>query len=237
MTLTLEQLQRLHLEDGIISTDELEPEFETGFDPSADRQLRKDVRAALLSIEAPRIVDAVMTKVGRTTLPVGDSIREETPAFDGFSSSVMGQIGHENSVAEGFPDALVAEAGEFQSVWPQVAEAIGVESGAPLGGLIREAIVSESGFQERGWAAGSSRPWLVPATAGVLIAAAAALLIWVGTTSPAVQDVAEKIASGPVDIEALEVGAANAVQVLQRGEDEPTIILIEQKPDGQEATE
>ena len=178
-----------------------------------------------------------MKRVGATSLPVGASIRDEASGLDGFSSSVMGEIGLGNHGVTEFHDALIAEAGEIQSVWPQVAEAIGVDSGATLGGLLREAVASESAFQEGGWNVQASRPWLFPATAGVLIAAAAALLIWVGTTSPAVQDVAEKIASGPVDIEVLEVGAANAVQVLQRGEDEPTIILIEQKLDAQGTTE
>ena len=40
----------------------------------------------------------------------------------------------------------------------------------------------------------------------------------------------------PVDIEALEVGAASAVQVLQMGEEAPTIILIEEEDVASEAT-
>ena len=101
-----------------------------------------------------------------------------------------------------------------------------MESRASLGDLFRNAIVDEAAYTEPLNDRGEWYRWRVPAVAGVLVAAAAALLLWVSGSSTTAQDMAEKIAEGPVQIEHLDVGAANAVRVLQLGDDSPTIILI-----------
>ena len=237
MTLTPEQLHRLRMEDGLVPESARNSAEELPFDPDADVHLRQQLRTLLMPPTVPPIAGAVMARIAAGNVPVGEAIREQAEEEVHLSRAVMGSLGAANNLGERYRAALRAEAGDLGSVWPDVAMAIGVESGSSIGDLLRGAVADEADFGEVVTGMAPQVRWRIPAVAGVLVAAAAALLLWVGSASTTAKDVAEKIAEGPVHIEHLDVGAANAVQVLQFGEDSPTIILLkdsdEQKGEGE----
>lgn len=234
MTLTPAQIHRLQYEDGLVPLDTLGSIEALAFDPAADVRLRAELRHALAPIEIPSVVDAVMRRIDGDKLPVKESVEQSSLEPGSVSAAVMGKLGVGEGIGHQVREALTIEAGTPDSVWPGVAAAIGADVGVTVGDLLRSAVEEEAGFRGQGWGRAAPRRWWVPATAGVLIAAAAALLLWVGSNGSSVQDVAEKITAGPVDIEALDVGTANAVRVLDLGKEDPTIILIEevQAPEG-----
>ena len=223
MTLSQAQIERLKLEDGLIDS----PCPGLDFDPDADRILRAQVREVLLPSTVPKLADSVMRRIGVLPIPVADSIDEEAPGTQRVADAVMEHLNVRDSVPVDLKAAVFTESGEMESVWPAVATAIGADVQPSLGAMLRGAVEQESGAVPHMDGMGRRRPWMIPAAAGVVVAAAAALLLWVGSQSPGPERMAEKAATGPVDIEALDVGAANAVQVLQMGEEAPTIILVQ----------
>jgi len=223
------ELARLHVEDGLMAVSELDEESLKAFDPDVDALFRATVREALRPPVSPSIVHDVMGRIGTVVPPVADAVRTEADASASVVGAVMDRIGVASNPGRMLGEAIRVEGGELDSVWPGVAAAIGADVGIDLGGLLRGAIEEESEHMPVGWGSAARPRWVIPAAAGVVIAAAAALLLWVSSTGTGGSSVVEKIAEGPVDIEALEVGAASAVQVLQLGEDAPTIILIEEE--------
>ncbi len=228
MTLTPAEISRLHAEDGLMSTSDIEALDGIDFDPQADARFRSQLRSALRPPTSPPIVDDVMRRIGRLGTPVAEEVESEASGMDSLAGAVMAELGVATNPARMVSSAVREEAGTPESVWPGVASAIGADVGLELGSMLRGAIEEESEHRSIGWMSAPRQRWTFPVAAGVVIAAAAALLLWVGSAGQDVQSVAEKLTEGPVDIEALEVGAASAVQVLQMGEDAPTIILIEE---------
>ena len=125
--------------------------------------------------------------------------------------------------------AIEEEAGEPESIWPAIAASVGADPGFDLGATLKGAIQSESAYQPAGWLV-TRPPWWRVGAVSVALAIAAALLLWVGSTGNKVTTMADAalqpILDAPVQIESLEVGAANLAQVLQFGEDAPTIIFV-----------
>jgi hypothetical protein len=229
VTLSPAELARLHVEDGLMDVSELEMGEGIDFDPSDDARFRADLRMALQPPTVPTIVHDVMRRLGQFEVPVADAVEAGAADSESVAGAVMAQIGGGGNPSRMLAAAIVQESGDVGSVWPGVAAAIGADVGVDLGSILRGAIADESAHMPVSWMSVPRQRWIVPAAAGVLLAAAAALLLWVGTGSSAVQSVAEKLAEGPVDIEALEVGAASAVQILQAGDDATTIMLIKEE--------
>ena len=233
LTLTPSQLERLRMEDGLTDFVSDATQSELCFDATADIALRRQVRHALWPTDVPNISDSVMRRIGVQGFPVRESVTDEIDESGSIADNVMNRLGTERPPHGGVQDAIGSESGHMESVWPAVAAAIGADVQTSAGALLRNAVGQEAGdagVRQGLW----TRPaWAIPTAAGVFLAAAAALLLWVGSQYTDADRMAEKVISGPVDIEALDVGAANAVQVLQMGEEAPTIILVE--PD--EATE
>jgi hypothetical protein len=237
VTLSPSEIIRLHLEDGLMAASELDVGATDGFDPAEDTYFRSAVRQALQPPSSPSIVNDVMRRVGTVGVPVSDALREEAEQGSSVAGAVMSKLGVTSHSGDMVGDAIRGESASPESVWPGVAAAIGADVGVDLGSLLRGAVEEEGNHIEAGWGDVSRPRWVVPAAAGVVIAAAAALLLWVGSGGIDTPSVVEKLVEGPVDIEALEVGAASAVQVLQLGDEAPTIILIEEgtvQPEGAE---
>ena len=237
MSLTKEQILRLHLEDGVLDSTATADVAGLDFNPDDDLLFRRSVRHVLRPAVVPSIVDAVMTRIGQPSVPVSDAIHDQSAPAHGIAAEVMGHLEAREPLAGQIRAALREEAGDFVGAWPGVAGAIGVEMDTGLGGILRGAVAGESGYQAIGWQTEAHRNWRVPTAVGVLFAAAAAFLIWVGSAGSTAKEVAEKFAAGPVDIEHLDVGAASAVQVLQADEDATTIILIREDAGSQEVGE
>jgi hypothetical protein len=229
VTLSPAELARLHVEDGLMDVSELEMGEDIDFDPADDARFRADLRMALQPPMVPTIVHDVMRRLGQFAVPIADAVEAGAANSQSVAGAVMAEIGVGGNPSRMLADAIAQESGAAASVWPGVAAAIGADVGFDLGSMLRGAIADESEHVAVGWMSMPRKRWIVPAAAGVLLAAAAALLLWVGTGSPAVQSVAEKLAEGPVDIEVLEVGAASTVQILQAGDDATTIMLIKEE--------
>ena len=230
LTLTHSQLERLRLEDGLVDSVSDVAESDLRFDPAADKALRRMVRQALLPSNVPTISELVMHRIGLEAVPLQESVTNEARESNPIADAVMNRLHPGRPVHLDLKAAIVEESGEIVRTWPVVAGAIGANVQTSLGGLIRDAVGQESGHDGVAQVVWRRPVWAVPAAAGLFLAAAAAILLWVGSQSSDPDRVAEKVIAGPVDIEALDVGAANAVQILQMGEEAPTIILVE--PDG-----
>ena len=237
MTLSPEQMLRLQMEDGIVEDESHGATAALGFDPQRDREFRQQLRRVLTPLEVPPLASRVMARIAACSVPVGDAIRDGAEGSLGVSRAVMGTLGIGMNLGEQYRTALITEAGEMDSVWPSVADAIGVDAGTSLADMLRGAIADEAAYGETMSDGAVPFGWRLPTTIGVVVAAAAALLLWIGATGTTAKHVAEKIAEGPVHIEHLDVGAANAVQVLQLGDEAPTIILIEDAAQQQEERE
>ncbi len=227
MTLTPEEIARLKAEDGLATREETaaRPVDEL----RADRALRRSLSAELVAGEAPTIADAVMRRLGHLPIHVADSVQTEadTPSF---AAAVMAELGTREAIGPRLRAELAAEAGEFESIWPAIAPAVGgALDDMPMGSLLKDAVRSEAAAEFDGVA------WLNPhrrwrfvgaAAVGVAFAAAAALLLYMGmgdATAPAMEATMGPILEAPVDIEAIEAGE---VEVLHFGEEAPTIIMI-----------
>ena len=200
MELTAYELARLRLEDGQGQRDDQALLSED--EQAADRLLREHLVWAFHAIDAPPLADAVMKRVGTFPLPVGGSIEDESENPN-LSSSVMGELGLGDGVGDLVREAVVDEAGPAPALWNDLCSSVGGTSLGGSSGLLRQAIQQESDpgfgsaqvFQAR-------RPWwAIGVAAGAVLAAAAALLLYMGfsvDSGPAVE-----ASMGP---EAMEVG-------------------------------
>lgn len=231
MELTELEMSRLRLEDGEGTEQDRSAVREAGLDISADQQLRITVRRALMSVETPSIAEKVMRRIGASSSPVGDAVRTETPPA--LADGVMAALGKQRPEA-GLADALRTEAGVPEPIWPRIASAVGGSVDGDFGSLLRAGIAAEGNFQPQGWLT-ARRKWAVGGAVAAF-AAAAALLLTVGSSSTQIPAMATAamgpILDAPVEIEDLEVGAASLVQVLQFGEDAPTIIFVSDDTQG-----
>ena len=232
MELTELELSRLRLEDGEGTDEDRAAVLEAGFDESADRELRVAVRRAIMDVKAPSFAANVMRRIGASSAPVGDAVRTETPSA--LADGVMAALGKQRPEA-GLGQALRAEAGEPEAMWPHIASAVGGNVDGDFGSLLRAGIAAEGNFQPQGWL-NARRKWAVGGVVAAF-AAAAALLLTIGSNSNQISTMATAtmtpILDAPVDIEDLEVGASNLVQVLQFGEDAPTIIFVSDDTQGE----
>ena len=228
MTLSPDEQARLLAEDGLAPAEVVEalPEAQV----RADQRFRRAVAAELRAVEAPTIADTVMRRLGHLPVHVGDSVQGEadTPSF---AAAVMAELGTRDALGPQLRSELAAEVGEFTSSWPAIAPAVGGaldEKG--MGSLLKDAVRHESAAEFDGvsWLNPGSQ-WRVAGTAamGLAFAAAAALLLYMGmgdTTAPAMEATMAPILEAPVDIEAIDAGD---VEVLQFGDQAPTIIMID----------
>ena len=228
MTLSSEEQARLLAEDGLASREAVKalPEAQV----RADRELRRAIAAELRAVEAPTIADTVMRRLGHLPVHVGDSVQgeAETPSF---AAAVMAELGTRDAIGPKLRAELAAEAGEFASIWPAIAPAVGGVAGElGMGLLLKGAVRHEAAAEFEGvsWLSQGSR-WRAAGTAaiGIAFAAAAALLLYMGmgdATTPSMEATMAPILEAPVDIEAIDAGD---VEVLQFGEQAPTIIMID----------
>ena len=226
MTLTDLEIARLRQEDGLGTAEDQRTLEEAGFDLEADRRLRSTVRAALMPHKAPSIAPHVMARIGVGDTAVAEALREQEPPS--IADKVMAAVGQRGGANCDVGGALRNEAGEPRPMWGSIAHAVGAEPGIDIGAALRAGIPEEGQFKAQGWLTPRRRWAIGGATAA--FAAAAALLLSVGAGSKTVAPLASAaitpILDAPVEIEALEVGAANLVQVLQFGADAPTIIFV-----------
>lgn len=217
---------RLRQEDGFGLPADETVLADAGIDWNEDARMRGALNRALEAPDAPGIADSVMRRIGQPRAGVGDALRDSSAPS--LSDSVMAAVGLSERPSALVAEGLRAEAGDIESLWPAIAPAVGAEVGFDIRSALREGVESEGQFSPQGWLAGKRR-WAVGGVA-VAFAAAAALLLAVGTDSmPAQQMTASTLApilDAPVEIESLEVGAASLVQVLQFGQEAPTIIFV-----------
>lgn len=228
MNLSPDERARLLAEDALASREECEarPPDEL----RADRSLRRALAAELVAVDAPSIAEAVMRRLGHLPVHVGESVEGEadTPSF---AAAVMAELGTQDALAPRLRAELTAEAGEFESIWPAIAPAVGgAMDDTSIGSLLKDAVRHESSadFDGVAWLTPGSR-WRVAGTAtlGIAFAAAAALLFYMGMgdpSAPAMEATMAPILEAPVDIETIDAGD---VEVLQFGDEAPTIIMID----------
>ena len=232
MDLSPVEISRLKAEDGLATREDLARIEGAGVDLDADIRFRASLQAALKSNPTQAIADGVMSRIGGRSLPLADAIRRETPqtVVDGVMASLEGI----ESVPVPVRAALSEEAGNPPPLWPRVAAAVGADTSVQIGDMLRSEIQQEGGFQVQKWPA-ARRRWVVGGAA-LACAAAASFLIGIGITNTPVGTAASAaiapILDAPVDIEALEVGSSNSVQVLQFGNEAPTIIFVSDDLEG-----
>ena len=232
VTLNPTEIARLHVEDGIGTDADMQLLVEAGIDVTGDQLLRGAVQAALRPETVPLIADGVMRSVNGKPLPVGQALVQELEETPGLSAGVMARLGALDLAGQDVADAIHEEAGDPGSIWNEVAGRIGVEAGLDLSELIQAAVAHEAGPSNLEWMPKSRSDWKVGPAAGVIFAMAAAVLLWVQTSVPNANVVAQQaldelpLFEGPVEIESLDVGAANIAQVLQFDENSPTIIFV-----------
>lgn len=230
LELTPEQSAETRLVDGIATDGDIE--LLGDVDVSAAVSLRDDLRWALSHADAPSVASQVMARIGYVGADVGDVVRGEAGLENAVVESVMGRLGIDEQVGSQLRGALVQEAGSAPSLWADIAPSVGAEAPMSLGDMLRGAVTEEVGkdFVPSPWFAPQRNRWAMGAAAGAVFAAAAALLLYVGLAGGGDQ-VAEAtmgpLLEAPVDIEELDAGDNQAVQVLQFGSEAPTIILIE----------
>ena len=229
MELTTIEMARLRTEDGLGTDADIALLNEVGVDVDveADSRLRTEIKWALRPAVVPSIADSVLSRLGVERLLVqAASDQGDTPSL---ADSVMAAVGVGSRPGMALSIALHEEAGEIESMWPAIAASVGADPGFDLGASLRGAIQSESEFQPTGWLV-ARPPWWRVGAVSVALAIAAALLLWVGSAGNNVTTMADAallpILGAPVQIESLEVGAANLAQVLQFGADAPTIIFV-----------
>lgn len=227
MELTTIEMARLRTEDGLGTDADIALLNEGGVDVGADARLRTEIKWTLRPAVVPSIADSVLARLGVEGLLIqAASDQGDTPSL---ADSVMAAVGVGSRPGVALRTALHEEAGEIESIWPAIAASVGADPGFDLGASLRGAIQSESEFQSTGWLV-AKPPWWRAGAVSVALAIAAALLLWVGSAGNNVTSMAEAallpILGAPVQIESLEVGAANLAQVLQFGADAPTIIFV-----------
>jgi hypothetical protein len=225
--LTENEMMRLRLEDGFATSEDERKASDAGIDWASDRRFRGLVRNALLPTKFTPFADQVMARLGEASIPIGDAIGDE--AAPSVVGEVMNAIGGGERWSAGLAEELRFEAGEPAPIWGSISDAVGGSASPDIGSLLRDGVAAEGDFKARGWLTPTKR-WAIGGAAAAVFAAAAALLLSVGTGTGTVSEMATAamtpILDAPVEIEALEVGAANLVQVLQFGQDSPTIIFV-----------
>jgi hypothetical protein len=225
--LTTIEMARLRTEDGLGTEADIALLNEDGVDVEADARLRTELQWALSPAVVPSIADLVLSRLGVEGLLVQAALDDgDTPSL---ADSVMAAVGAGNRPGKALKTAIEEEAGEPESIWPAIAASVGADPGFDLGATLKGAIQSESAYQPAGWL-GTRPPWWRVGAVSVALAIAAALLLWVGgignNVTTMVDATLQPILAAPVQIESLEVGAANLAQVLQFGVDAPTIIFV-----------
>jgi len=179
MELSAYELARLRVEDGHGQAGD--EALLNNQEQSADRRLKRQIGWALTAVEAPSIADVVMNRVGRFPLPVGSSIEGEAHSPE-LSSSVMSELGLGEGIGSLVQEAVIHEAGPAPALWGDLCASVG---GSPLGGasgILRQAIHQESGAgfgPTKAFQAGRSW-WPLGMAAGAVLAAAAAVLLYMG---------------------------------------------------------
>ena len=227
MELTTIEMARLRTEDGLGTDADIALLNEDGVDVEADARLRTELKWALTPAVVPSIADSVLSRLGVEGLLVQAALEHgDAPSL---ADSVMAAVGAGERPGKVIGDAIAEEAGEFESIWPGIAASVGADPGFDLSASLRGAIQSESEYQPAGWLV-SRPPWWRVGAVSAALAIAAAVLLWIGSVGNNVTTMADAalqpILDAPVQIESLEVGAANLAQVLQFGEDAPTIIFV-----------
>ncbi|MEC8192390.1 MAG: hypothetical protein VX127_06655 [Myxococcota bacterium] len=232
MNLTPLELSRLKAEDGLASSEDIDRVDQAGIDREADGLLRASIKAALRSNPPLEVADGVMRRIGSVPLPLGDAIRQEPHTT--VADAVMASLGGGQASPIPVRQALTGEAGIPDALWPSIAAAVGADPGMHIGKRLRSEVEQESAFRGQVWLT-PRRRWAVGGAA-LACAAAAAFLIGVGITNtpvgPAASAAISPILDAPVDIEELEVGMSSSVQVLQFGNDAPTIIFVSDDLEG-----
>jgi hypothetical protein len=197
--------------------------------PASDDLQRVDLLSVVRAVEAPGLVREVMGRIGHSGLPLSAAMSDAATQSPSMSDAVMGRLGLGQSVGEWVRSAIGAEAGEPPAIWDAIAESVGGQPAPPLSGALRRAVEGESA------AAFSSMSWLAPRRrwrvlgGSMAIAAAAALVFYVGLSGgdvPLNKAAMLPILAAPVEIEELEVGDTSSAHILQFGAEAPTIILI-----------
>jgi hypothetical protein len=232
VTLTPTEIARLHVEDGFGTDTDMQMLVDAGVDVAGDLALREALNSGLIPAEIPSVADDVMRNIGAIGMPVGTAMAQELGEAPGLSADVMSMLGTDDVVTSDVAKAIEEEGGYPDSLWNGIADVIGVDPGLDLGDLLRAAVDDEAGVSNIEWMPKSRSYLKVSASVGLVFAMAAAVLLWVQTSVPDANVIAQKamdempIFQGPVEIESLEVGAANIAQVLQFDENSPTIIFV-----------
>jgi len=227
MSLNDVEVSRLLAEDGLGDANDEARAIADGHDVDGDRAFRCELRSALAPGTVPSITDAVMARLGAEPNRIGDAVREG--AVPSIADTVMSTVTAQPKEIGQVAAAIRAESGAGRTLWSGIAPAVGADVGSDIGALLRGSVAAEGSFESSGWM--SPRRRFAVGGIGVAVAAAAAVLMSIGVTGsdgvgPAATSAMTPILSAPVDIEDLEVGASNLVQVLQFGDDAPTIIFV-----------
>ena len=227
--LSPDQTARLLMEDGLTMASDEDEAMEGQC--LADRSLRDALARALREVEVPQLADAVMNRLGGSSIPVAQGLAEEAGA-PSLAGEIMQGLGGQQSLRDLVSSALRTEAGEPEPLWNDLAGAVGCAVDREGGLSLRDAVRQEasSQFDSRVWADRQQR-WPVMASVGVgfALAVAAAFLLYVAigdSSVPPVEAAMAPLMEAPIEIESVEVGT---VEVVQYDDHSPTIILIEEE--------
>lgn len=227
MTLNDIEVSRLRAEDGVGDDNDEARARGAGHNVDDDRAFRAEIRGALAPTSIPSLTEGVMARLGAPSTAIGDAVRHG--AVPSIADAVMSSVAASPSQTGEVAAAIRSEARSGRSLWPAIAPAVGADAGSDISAMLRGAVQAEGRFEPSGWM--TPRRRIAVGGIGVAVAAAAAVLMSIGVSSsdgmgPAATSAMTPILNAPVDIEDLEVGASNLVQVLQFGEDAPTIIFV-----------
>jgi hypothetical protein len=190
---------------------------------------RVELMAELCDLSCPSLASAVMHRLRQSGLPVRAAFSSGPEVPGPMAQAVMGALGVGRGVGAVVADAIVAEAGAAPSLWAGLSSTVGGLDEGESGLDLKNALYAEAvdGSGPISWMRASRRFGVVGAVVGVGIAVAAALMLSiVGVDGPSLEGAMGPMLAAPVDIESLDVGDQNTVQVLQFGLDSPTIIFI-----------
>ena len=212
MTLTPDQIQRLHFEDGLCD--------ESSAEGADDCALRRELQEALRPADVPSVVRAVMAQVGGEDVPMRDALLEGAGEPPQLWPAVALAIGAEpDALGVSLRDAIVAEA-EAEAVpaqkrmrahWPLFV----ITGVAAAAAAVLMVVSMEEPERISEPVAAAMEPVVTP------VARVAKAVV------PAVN--AELEVPGITIIESLESETASVLQVLQFDDDEPTIIFIDEE--------
>ena len=211
MTLTPEQTQRLHFEDGLVP--------EGGAEGAADVALGGAVRDALAPVHVPLVSADVMTALGVEPLVIADAIRAAAGKDLKLWPGVAAQIGAPEEVLGGaLRETLIQAADEAPAFvphrrWPW---ALGIVAAAAAAAILVVQLVSDP---ER----------IVEPVATALDPVVEAVEPVVQAVQPVVHGAPNEVEiPGLTEIESLESETATILQVLQFDDNAPTIIFIDE---------